>query len=181
MSTNYPYTVTYRDAGRGEPHTVEFSSREAAEEYAAETRDMLTRLGAGYLVDAVIVSEIDFYPRAYISRIPVNMDYAPGDISNVYIFVAPFSIKSAKRMTEHGRFIVRTLVAIGYWPGKTWEDMQNLPSEQFRALAERHTHPYNNVERMDTTKYGADTTFQHDRGSFGTDTRKVFARTNEGI
>lgn len=102
------------------------------------------------------------------------MDYAPGDISNMYIFVAPFTIKSAKHMTEHGRFIVRTLAAIGYWQGKTWEDMQDLPAEQFHALAERHTHAYSNVERMDTTEYGAYTTFQHDSGSFGTDTRKVF-------
>lgn len=120
------------------------------------------------------MSTQNFYPRAYITRIPVNMDYAPGDVSNMYIFVAPFTIKSAKRMTEHGKFIVQTLAAIGYWGEKTWADLENLPDEQFQALAERHTHPYANVERMDTTKYGADTTFQHDTGSFGTDTRKVF-------
>ena len=116
----------------------------------------------------------NFYPRVYISRIPVNIDYTPGDISNMYIFVAPFAIKSTKLMTEHGRNIVRILSSIGYWYGKTWEDMESLPDEQFRYLAERYTYPYSNVERMDTTKYGADTTFQHDRGSFGTDTRKVF-------
>ena len=120
------------------------------------------------------MSNQDVYPRAYISRIPVNIDYAPGDISNVYIFVAPFAVKSAKRMTEHGRFIVQTLAAIGHWQGKTWEDMQDLPTEQFRALAERYTHTYSNVKRTDTTKYGVDTTFQYDGGSFGTDTRKVF-------
>ena len=116
----------------------------------------------------------DFYSRVYISRIPVNMDYTPGDNSNMYIFVAPFAIKSAKRMTEHGRNIVRILSSIGYWQGKTWEDMESLPAEQFCALAERYTHAYSNVERTDTRKYGADTTFQHDSGSFVTDTRKVF-------
>lgn len=120
------------------------------------------------------MSNQDFYPRAYITRIPVNMDYQTGDISNMYVFVAPFAVKSAKRMTEHGRFIVQTLANIGYWQGKTWADMETLPAEQFRTLAERYTFAYSNVERMDTTKYGADTTFQHDSGSFGTDTRKVF-------
>ena len=116
----------------------------------------------------------DFYPRVYVTRIPVNMDYKNGDISNMYIFIAPFAIKSAKRMTEHGRFIARTLADNGHWPGRTWENLQDLPAEHFRTLAERYTHAYSNVERTDATKYGAYTTFQHDSGFFGTDTCKVF-------
>lgn len=116
-----------------------------------------------------------YYSRRYISRIPVNSDYVQGrDISNMYVFVSSFDRKSNKRMVEHGRFIVKTLAAINYWPGKTWAELSELPDESFSALAERFTHAYDNVERMDTTKFGNDTTFQHDRGSFGTDTRKVF-------
>lgn len=118
----------------------------------------------------------DFYTRRYISRVPVNSDYVEGrDVSNRYVFISSFERKSTKRMIEHGRAMCRVMVDAGAWPGKTWEDFQDLPDDQFQSLAERYTHAYDNVERMDTTKFGADTTFQHDTGSFGTDTRKVFA------
>lgn len=116
-------------------------------------------------------------PRQYIARIPVNTDHQPGDISNTYIFETDFHVTSKKRMLTVGREMVKVLHAAGQWPDKALDDLLTLPDQSFIDLAERYTHPYTNVERMDTTKYGYDTTFQHDYGSFGTDTRKVFKIT----
>lgn len=110
----------------------------------------------------------------YITRIPANHDYTKGDISNMYVFPTGWDRKSTKRMIEHGKFIVKTLADTGHWPDKMWADFKDLSDNEFQIFAERYTYLYHNVERMDTTKYGADTTFQHDWGSFGTDTRKVF-------
>lgn len=110
----------------------------------------------------------------YITRIPANHDYTKGDISNMYVFPTGWARKSDKRMTEHGRIMVKTLADSGYWPGFTWEDLKDLPDETLREFAAKFTHLYHNVERMDLTKHGLETVFQHDYGSFGTDTRKVF-------
>lgn len=109
----------------------------------------------------------------YIARIPVNNDYTQGtDISNMYIFIANIGNKSAGNMARVGRQIVEELQArTNYWPNN--DNILNLPEDSYREFAERFVFKYHNVERIDSTKYGHDTTFQHDRGSFGTDTRKV--------
>lgn len=113
-------------------------------------------------------------PRQYIARIPVNSDRQPGDISNMYVFETDFAVTSKRRMLTVGRVMVNVLHAAGQWPDKSLKELLALPDSSYIDLAERYTHAYTNVERMDSTKYGKDTTFQHDSGSFGTDTRKVF-------
>lgn len=110
----------------------------------------------------------------YIARIPFNADYAPEDISNMYVFVMPWSVKSKKRLTKASRDIVKILVERGYWTEEQAKSFEEFPEESFLAFGERHIFSYRNVEEMAYTKYGEETVFQHDMGSFGTDTRKVF-------
>ena len=49
------YTVTYRDAGRGERQAESFATLAEAEAYAAETRDMFERTGHAWLAPGVSI------------------------------------------------------------------------------------------------------------------------------
>lgn len=114
--------------------------------------------------------------RQYIARVPVNTDYVQGrDFSNMYVFETDFSRKSARRMITLGREMVRILHGAGQWADKTLDEMLSLPDSAYLSFADRYAIAYENVNRFDYTKYGLDTTFEHDHGSFSTDTRKVFS------
>ena len=108
----------------------------------------------------------------YIARIPVNVDYTKGDMGNVYIFITPIKNKSKGNLLKIGRQIVEELQSrANYWPNM--DSVLDLPDSSYIDFAARYVYKYHNVARMDYTKYGVETIFQHDSGSFGTDTRQV--------
>ena len=68
------HVVAYRDAGRGETHTLTFATLAEAEAEAAALRDMFTRNGHVWLIDAVTVSESPITPANPIATAVVTAD-----------------------------------------------------------------------------------------------------------